>query len=279
MKEEEIDQFFKNKLGPYAPAPSADAWARLQSKMEPPQQKRPIMWVYYAAAAVTLVLVSGVLMFWLRSNEIKQDGNLARQTPVIKNLPLRTTEPIIADLGTGIEKPGPKNDIDPELTNQNAKTQTNTATSGKPVKKNKKIRPGILIAAAAPKKTDAVTKTRPVNKAVNQTETLPATVPAVALASAALPTQDKVVEVLIKKDTDENILLAQTTEKEFETPSEAIRDNLTRKGKLVKSIFKQARNLKNGDKVEMSELGLSANYRIDVESKILKHKYSKVINL
>lgn len=277
MKEEEVDQYFKNKFSGFAPAPSADAWARLQSKLEPPLPKRNTMWVYYAAAAVTLLLLSGALVFWLNTQSVNPTGNLARQMPVISPIEPKLVDPVVAAAVTGQDELFQI----PEIlalngeNSQTTKTRNTTATTGKPVKKRKKIRPGILI-AAAPKTFE--TTSQSVAPAAAEKKVTPAAVvtqPSPTLASNQPPAA-KVLEVVIKKDAGE--IMAQVGETEFETAS-ALRNNLAKKGKLVKNIFKQARNLKNGDKVELSTLGLNANYRIDVESKILKQKYTKVINL
>src|SRR5688572_9418168 len=62
MEPEEIDKLFKNRLNGLPVMPSADAWARLHTKMEPRKKKRTML-VYYAAASLLILLVSGLLLF------------------------------------------------------------------------------------------------------------------------------------------------------------------------------------------------------------------------
>ncbi len=276
MKEEEVDRYFKDKFQQFAPVPSSEVWARLQSKMEPPRQKRSAMWVYYAAAAVTLLLVSGVLLFWFQTGKVQPEENLARLKPVLTqpNL-LPPKETIIADINTPtIQVPESVEPISLEKAN---KINNNASTStSKPVKKGKKIRPGILVAAVNRTNNQQLSKS---TSELNQNPIVEPVTPAVAQnePDASSVNEDKVMEIIIKKDPVTAV--AYTNEEEYPTTEEKIKENISKKGRLVKNIFKQARNLKNGEKVELSELGINANYRIDVESKLLKHKYSKVINL
>lgn len=274
MKEEEVDQYFKNKFNQFTPVPSADAWARLQSKMEPPQKKKSGMWVYYAAAVLTLTIMSGALFFYFNTNSLNPDNSLTQLKPIAVPLQIESQPEFgIADAGTKIPPALPT--VEPAAAEKNVKSNnSNTNATSKPVKKGKKIRPGILVATA---------KSIPYNSQDNYSspEQKPKDAVTVAsvnpAASGNTPAMEgSVMEVIIKKDPE---VVAAAPDKEYYTVEEAIKENVSKKGRLVKNIFKQARNLKNGEKVELSTLGLNANYRIDVESKLFKQKYTKVINL
>ena len=278
MKEEEVDQYFKDKFQPFAPVPSADAWARLQSKMEPPSQKRSLMWAYYVAATVTLVLVSGAIFFWLQTEKIKPNENLARTNPISVPHPTKLIpkETILADINSKTpQMPETVEPVMPEkVSNTNNSTSTNSTTS-KPAKKGKKIRPGILVATNRMQEQESLKSTKELKPT---SETLPGNaVVAQSQPDAPSVTEERVMEVIIKKDPV--AIAAYTPERDYPTTEEVIKENISKKGRLVKNIFKQVRNLKNGEKVELSDLGVNANYRIDVESKLLKQKYTKVINL
>ncbi|QNF35177.1 hypothetical protein HUW51_21565 [Adhaeribacter swui] len=274
MKEEEVDQFFKNKFANYTPAPAPDAWARLQSKMESETKQRPLMWVYYAAAVVTLVLVSGALFFY--NNSITQkDNNLATLKPITVPLQVEPQQELkLAESESDLPAALPT--MEPVVTEKSGKDVKNTNTSTKPVKKDKKLRPGILVAAARP----IPESNKPITASAgmpNPEATVATTLPNANNLITEAPEEQKVMEVIIKKDPE--VIAAATNGPEYATMEEAIKENVSRKGRLVKNILKQARNLKNGEKVELSTLGLNANYRIDVESKLFKQKYTKVINL
>ncbi|RDC63166.1 hypothetical protein [Adhaeribacter pallidiroseus] len=275
MKEEEVDQYFKNKFNQFTPAPSADAWARLQSKMEPPQKKKSVMWVYYAAAVFTVTLLSGALYFYLNTNSLNPNIQLTQLKPLTVPLQVEPKlETSLADVGP--KTPSALSTMEPQSTEKNIKNSTsNTAPVNKPVKKVKKIRPGILVAAAK-----SLPYTNHPDKAATpenyNTDIATTNAPNTTSSNSAPAASEYVMEVIIKKDPE---VLAAAPDNGYQTVEEAIKENVSKKGRLVKNIFKQARNLKNGEKVELSTLGLNANYRIDVESKLFKQKYTKVINL
>ena len=75
-----------------------------------------------------------------------------------------------------------------------------------------------------------------------------------------------IIEVTVKRDNPE-----------VEERSE-LRENLARKTSLLKNIYKQARNLKNGDQVELASLGINTD-KINSEKKEIKEKLNKVISL
>src|SRR5690349_16171190 len=85
MEPEEIDKLFKNKFSNLPVPPSADAWMRLQAKMEPPKKERT-MWIYYAAASVVILLVSGLLLFQnYNSDPTPTVAQTENKKPVEKN--------------------------------------------------------------------------------------------------------------------------------------------------------------------------------------------------
>jgi hypothetical protein len=276
MKEEEVDKFFKNKFNQYTPAPSADAFARLQSMMEPPRKKQSGMWVYYAAAVVTLTIISGALFFYFTNKTNTTSSNLAHIKPITVPLQVNSgTNTNLADAGT---KPLPAMPtVEPQAADKSVKATNNTINAtGKPVKKGKRIRPGILVASV---KANPYTSNQNHNAARpdNSTNTIAHVTNSPTQAQDLPAVQEKIMEVIIKKDPEVTTVAA--TNKEYATAEEAIKENVSKKGRLIKNLFKQARNLKNGEKLELSTLGLNANYRIDVESKLFKQKYTKVINL
>ncbi|WP_324678963.1 hypothetical protein [Hymenobacter sp. GOD-10R] len=58
MQPEDIDKLFREKLQHHAPAPPDYLWAQLEEELQP-AKKRPVMWLYAAAAVVALLLVVG----------------------------------------------------------------------------------------------------------------------------------------------------------------------------------------------------------------------------
>ncbi len=79
MSTKKIDELFRSKLADHAAAPGADAWARLQGKMNPPQNKKGFFWIPIAAA-VALLILAGWLVFRQSNDSGGLNETLAEQT-------------------------------------------------------------------------------------------------------------------------------------------------------------------------------------------------------
>jgi flagellar basal body-associated protein FliL len=284
MEPEEIDKLFKDRLSGLPVMPSADAWMRLQGKMEPPKKERT-MWIYYAAASVVILLVSGLLLFrnynqepatTVVQTEIKapaekniQDlpGNQATtQQPVASTVETETTARVDKETVAVVEnekEPTPKKQKagvkNKGFENKNA-VKLAQAQTKRIVKKSVKN----IAATDEPdldKRTALAFQNQP-------TETAEPKAPVLATNSMK---SSNVVQVLVKLDNTDEKTEAETEEKDF-------RESISRKGALLKNIYKQARNLKNGEPVELATLGLDTE-KINNESKNIKQKLNKVISL
>ena len=78
MSAKKIDELFRSKLEGHAGVPSPDAWARLQSKMTPAEEKKVGVW-WYVAAAIPLLLVAGWFLFLPGNGESTTSGTLAEK--------------------------------------------------------------------------------------------------------------------------------------------------------------------------------------------------------
>jgi len=268
MEPEDIDKIFKNRLSNLPATPSDDAWKRLQQKMEPPKKARS-MWIYYAAASITLLIISGI---WFFSNKNTLDnGTLASiKTPeAATSKPANPENPITIrpeDVKTNEYQIAQAEKVQPEV------IQKSTPAIRSAVKSKEKNKMPLMAKAAKPMNTE---DKRFKDKASPSmfSPTLNASAPEEKLA---LVNQDKplpsemltagIIEVTVKRDNPE-----------VEERSE-LRENLARKTSLLKNIFKQARNLKNGDQVELASLGINTE-KINSEKQELKDKLNKVISL
>ncbi|GEO06783.1 hypothetical protein AAE02nite_44470 [Adhaeribacter aerolatus] len=276
MEPEEIDKLFKNRLGNLPVPPSADAWMRLQQKMEPPKKERT-MWIYYAAASVVILLISGLLL--LRNYNPEPTATVA-QTEV--------TMPT--------EKNNSKNPITQATTPPETTSTSETAVIAQVDKKAEVVNrePKLEIRKETTRKnTDAkLAQVKPKGAGKKSGSELPATptvdtkkdnAPALALENKTIIAPDnqsvaankeinnQVVQVLVKQDNTDEAALAYNTETD-------LRENISKKGALLKNIYKQARNLKNGEPVELAALGLTPE-KINSEKENIKQKLNKVISL
>ncbi|WP_018477954.1 hypothetical protein [Pontibacter roseus] len=289
MRPEDIDKLFKERLGPSSPTPPADLWNRLQDRMEAEmpekeaEKRKPAgyMWLSYSiAAAITLLLTVGIVFYNVKHNNVPFDG-MAHDNSQVAEQPLVIADP--AQEQTIAEATEPV--AIPEVTEQPvapAPIPDNTVAIPQNTVAKAEPKPATTkrnVLAAAPKKQKAapIPSSHQVAKVekpaipaeaekgsyYNTGEPVPAT-----FASAGNSNLDaQPVEIIIKR-----AVAVQQAEEEAEP------NGFEKKQKLAKNIFKQVRNLSNGERVELSELGINAD-KIALETQIGKQKISKVINL
>ncbi|MBD1396143.1 hypothetical protein H9Q13_03115 [Pontibacter sp. JH31] len=285
MRPEDIDKLFKERLGPSAPTPPADLWNRLQDRMETEmpgtnlEERKPksFMWLSYSvAAAIALVLSVGIVFYNVQRGTVAVDG-MARNNGQVAEQPLQITEPIP---NAGIAKAT-------ESVTAESPIEQHTSNPVASVPKKSSAIPEANIAKVTPQaagnisrsKSGASSSTAPtqrvaqVEKAAilvtpekgdyyNTGETVPA-----SFASNTVDMNAQPVEIIIKR------AVAVQQVEDYDELS-----GFEKKQKLAKNLFKQVRNLSNGERVELSELGINAD-KIALETQIGKQKISKVINL
>ena len=74
------------------------------------------------------------------------------------------------------------------------------------------------------------------------------------------------IEVIVKKDHSENLLASNAPATE-------------EKDSKLKTIFKQARNLKNGEKVDLQALGVNTDSKLAASTRSLHDKFTKVLDI
>lgn len=294
MKPEDIDKLFKDRLGHTSPTPPADLWNRLQDRIETEMpaasqgESKPLgfMWLSYSiAAAITLLLSVGIVFYNVQNGTVPVDrdgladvNGLKPEQPFIIEEPANTD----AQLAQVAEKPASTSSSDEVL----VEPATPTATTA-PVTKPAETVTKQVIAKAAPKAD--VKKDSPKNSTINSVS---AQQLAAQVEKPAIPETLEKVNFDNTGETTPVVLAANTVDmnaqpveiiikravavQEVETDEEL--SSFEKKQKLAKNIFKQVRNLSNGERVELSELGINAD-RIALETQIGKQKISKVIQL
>lgn len=300
MEQHNIDSRFKKGLENLDRQPSADAWARLQSQLNAPEvapepiapqpeekeEKRVLVWWHYAAAAVILLFVG----IGFIKNATDFNGKTAPAVAV--------TQPKATQAVTG-ENSEPPEPVQPDLASEKmvAALEPETSTGVLPennrpaaVKsETKKARVNAVESArlsapetqlaqvAKPKKKRVlVDPEKPLiveNAGTQPEETLLAShTPATATKSDTRETKPAglagmAIEVIVKKDNSENLLA-------FQAPAET-----EEKDSKLKTIFKQARNLKNGDKVDLQALGVTPDSKLAMSTRNLQQKFTKVLDI
>ncbi|MER2998393.1 hypothetical protein [Pontibacter populi] len=289
MEPEEVDKLFNERLGRMAPAPPAALWNRLQERMEAemPQatlqiqqeqheEKRRYGFLYYSiAAAIALLLAVGVVL------KFNQPQTVTDQTIAQVDLgDKQTTEPAqtiatdktAASTEQTIAVATPEQTIaDPTVTEEPTIVAAPAKTiAKKPVTKPRKRADQQWVKVEGTKQPAMLAQqtTKPAQQVEEpQLPTAVQTPVAFASANSAEP-----VQIIIKRTVNnEPVALAASDEPEENSSFE-------KKQRLAKSIFKQVKNLSNGEQVNFADLGVNAN-KIALETKIGKQKISKVINL
>lgn len=292
MRPEDIDKLFKERLGPTSPTPPADLWNRLQDRIETEmpstneqeQKPRSFMWLSYSiAAAIALVLSVGIVFYNVQRGGVPVEG-MANNNGQVAEQPLIMTESSTVESapeqGIAQAEPagtaGSEDSAIPEATEATVKAPakvkgTPNATIAKVESKSttKQVNSKTSTNAVAPAQQLVAQVEKPAIPDAprnageyNTGETMP-----VSFASNTADMNAQPVEIIIKRA----VAVQQAEESEELSGFE-------KKQKLAKNIFKQVRNLSNGERVELSELGIHAD-RIALETQIGKQKISKVINL
>lgn len=281
MKPEDLDRLFNERLGNRTPTPSADLWNRLQNRIEEElpvkEEKKPIMmWArtYAAAAAVTVLLSAGVVFYKVQQEAVAPTENLAQvEQPAVGEI---NKEPVKADKWIN-KRVAVANEDKPEAPVSAGESiaaveaQKEQITEIIPVQKSvkpagKKVKSsGIkfnnkLVAANSSKKE----MPSPVQEQIVMPET------PVAFASVNANMNATPVEIIIKRSVT-------TSTPEVAAIEEPVSE-FNKKKSLVKNIFKQVKNLSNGEQVNLEAVGFNAD-RIALETQIGKQKLSKVIHL
>ncbi len=234
MKKQSIDTLFADKLQQAEIAPRAEAWEKLQSKMAKKETK--MVWLplvrWSAAASVALLIGLGV---WFMNDAQQPNAPTLAQT---KTQPQKivSVPKIEAQVADNQENKTPK----PSL----------QATASVSPHKQAQItvqQPEIVIAKSKE------TVIEPINKVIE-------------------PINKKVEVVVVPEPTLETIATIQPVQKQEQTvrlelsePTETLAANLQPdvtsslpKERRINKIFRQLKNLKNGDDVDWQEVGVKS---------------------
>lgn len=294
MEQHNIDSRFKQGLENVSRQPSVDAWARLQSRMqeaeaapvtqtiqpEEKEERKVIAWWYYAAAAVVVLLISVGL---LKNNMVNGPESMpvaVNQTPVKESQkpaaevapelnPESATENTAIAQNSVSEKSNSqlenRHEVKPikkeALASENGSVQV---AKSNPQPKAKTIRP---LPAPISEPVEKTVKIQEETNLLASASEKPATVKNQPQPAASL--SGMVIEVVVKKDaTSEALAINSETSREPEN-----------KPALLKNLFKQAKSLKNGEGVNLQELGLSADSKLAQGTRTLHDKVTKVLDI
>lgn len=283
MQPEDIDKLFRDRLEGHAPTPPAYLWNQLEAELQP-AKKRPVLWMWAAAASVALLLVSSLL--WLYTGP----GRISGSTPVATSGP--AAQPVAP--ATPLEKKSsnpaevqatPPQELASNAPKATAPEEAPAAARRQPADAHEQ-EPQLAAATPATRRAAPSAKrlaTAPASEAVATTkpkaqpERKPAPVDALTeaqpqVAVAALrsatppaPTGPIVVEV---RRSEEPAVASVAAPEPAETNSRVRLGNL---------LLRQARNAVRGEKVTLGQSVLPET--VTVQARVAGHTLTKVIQL
>ncbi|WP_439882922.1 hypothetical protein ACSX1A_07080 [Pontibacter sp. MBLB2868] len=295
MKPEDIDKLFRERVGNTSPTPPSDLWNRLQQRIEEelPQpnviplaaeskeEKKNFMWIYSSVAAtLSLLLTVGIVFYNIKTIPEISEKIAVAEKPVLQETPVFTAP---ASETIAQVEPAQEKISEPQATVDATPASTTTETVAKPatiakatkdVHQNKVTKASIAVQPKAYVQKAIASNTpteKPVETATVVATDKPVTANALAgnTAASSANMNAEPVEIIIKRSAAPQTALAAAENE----PS-----GFDKKTRLAKNIFKQVRNLANGEEVELQALGIRAD-KVALETQIGNKKLSKVINL
>lgn len=308
MQPEDIDKLFRAKLEQHATPPPPSLWYDLQEQLEPEEKKRRGGFWMAIAAAITLLLVAGggwlVWQGQLPGAGVGNGGTLAsRPAPAgpnqAANGPIAPATTNGADFGTEAPRNTPADAA-------SVAANTPAAAAAEAAEKIEKTAPGQatvdsrsastpqqrqLLArtgsAAAPRETarpetpaqrlaEAAEAAAQQSAVAAQPVTAPGLVPATANSlTAAEPAGAPApalgtIEVEVRQHPEPAVALAAAPE---------ANDAPGRTRPSVRGVLRQVRRLAQGEKPDLTEVGLPANPALTLQARVAGHTLSKTIAL
>ncbi|RNI27753.1 hypothetical protein EFA69_16725 [Rufibacter immobilis] len=296
MSAEELDKLFRDKLKDRPVAPSNEAWERLQARLQQaaPQQETPNpfmvpvasqeqkeergavrMWYYSAAAAVTMLLGVGLWVNRADIDPLQPSATVAtvqetKPAAIQNSAPATTVEPYqTAPSATAQEETFAQQEM-----KQAQPAQAMAAVSGKAAGQQQTSKRN---AVTAPVKVQEEKMTPLKEQAVQEQSLLAATTPANVQESAKTASEPSDLKIVVKLDnTQATASLAQASTTVDHSPNQE--EHTSGSGRVLKGILKQVKNLKEGEKVNLEELGIT-KHTFALETRIGNKKITKTIEL
>jgi hypothetical protein len=241
MKKNELDEIFARKLREAALEPRPEAWAKLQQRMANKKDNHVVLWWQRGAwlAAASVILVSGAL--WWSNLTTTTKPQIAKISIPIEKI---RQEPQVATINKIIEiKPTAKIG----LTYKNIQVVKTTKVTDKQTiiaKQEVVLTPEKII------ETPKIINELPANTIAENTVKTPETTP--KIERKVLMTLPEVAETLV----------AENTKAEYTITDKSLAGQLpenNKKNNRFAKVFRQLKNIKEGEKVDWNEVGFDPN--------------------
>lgn len=246
MKKHPVDDLFKKRLTSLEKQPSELAWERIQQGQKT-KSRRIAVWVWYAAASVSLALISGYVVW---QNETENSGKLANQTEMAK-----------------VEKITPKTGLtenlesDKNLAQAGVKTEVLSDPSSVELVQNSKLPKVQKIREVG--KERQYKETQPGSLKTNNSDIIQVSVIRSAKSEEIRTNKiDLQQSVVAEKINSKPVELAQVEEKkadrtivvEVEEPKNEFKD---KKPSRLARVFRQLKNVREAEPVDWDDVGFN----------------------
>lgn len=246
MKKHPVDDLFKKRLSSLEKQPSELAWERIQQGQKN-KSRRIAVWVWYAAASVSLALISGYVVW---ENQTENSGKLSNQTEMAK------VEKITPKTGLTAASEADKNVVQ-------AETNTEVLSNSSPVEiaqnsklpKDRKVR--VIANPSLSGKTKSVSE-----KNDNANIIQVAVIPSAKSEEVKTNKIDLQQSVVAEKINAKPVELAQVEDKkadrtivvEVEEPKNEFKD---KKPSRLARVFRQLKNVREAEPVDWDDVGFN----------------------
>lgn len=240
ISKDKIDQLFSEKLDNHTIKPRAEAWEKLENRLEKSKKRVVPIWqkLSIAASIAVLLLAGGVAYFG--GNEDKLDTNISNSVAVKNNISAKAKPK---------ENLAVANNISEKNVNHSAKlaTTNNTNTANIPT------HIGLFANSQKPEYQEIKPEA---NQEVNKINLSQTVAQNTTIESEIEKNIEKAESKITPAKADEDLTIVftvadfQQSEQEYAATPET-----TKKPKYLSRVFKQLMNAKNGDRVNWDEVG------------------------
>jgi hypothetical protein len=247
MKKHPVDDLFKRKLTSLEKKPSELAWERIREGQKS-KSRRIAAWVWYAAASITLALISGYVVWQNQANQFSEQASnkeLAKTERMISDLKIPSVSK--AEIESEFSDQG--SEVLPELKKSKSYNQVELVQNKPERKINKDKNQEEQIIIEVHKTTNTapiqVAKAEP---AKTETNTFTFEKPESQQSLSSEKLSDKAVELAYQeeKKPDRTIVV------EVEEPKNEFVD---KKPSRLTRVFRQLKNVREAEPVDWNEVG------------------------
>lgn len=253
MDQNELDKLFADKLRDYTKKPGPQVWEKLEERLEKKNSKvLPMWWKYGAAASIALLIGAGI---WIASNQTNSD--LGKVVATTNNNKIQKQSVSQGESQKSIDitaVPESRSVVADKSDLKQSNTTFTIANIGeKSLKRTNAEKSDLERTGLKTEQTkeESIAKVQPENKGIEMSSNIPEiktgnTLTPKVESNPVLARQETIIINLVDTQEENNSLTTAVAE----SPK-------TKKASRFSRIWKQLKNVKNGDEVNWDEVGVN----------------------